>query len=880
MNVTTDFLKQSLKQHFGYDSFRNGQEEVIQSVLNGNDSLVVMPTGGGKSLCFQLPALLVEGTVLVVSPLIALMKDQVDALMRAGIPSTFINSSITFDENSRRLESASRGEYRLMYIAPERLESQRFIDTLASINISLFAVDEAHCISEWGHDFRPAYMNIIKALDKIQRVPIIALTATATPDVQEDIVHSLKMQNIKRFIRGFDRPNLSYKTFHCTDKPSYITKHLKSSVIGSTIIYCGTRKRVEEFADYLNNSGVKALPYHAGMDDSSRKSVQEKFINGKNTVIIATNAFGMGIDKPNVRNVFHCDLTSSLEAYYQEAGRAGRDGEPADCILLYEPSDRRLQEFFIKTSFPPIKDIEQIYETIYDAAQIKLGEKSLKPLALDEYQIAKLAYLPVYEVNSVLSLLEKNKIIKLANNQGSASLHIKVPRDRIVDYFKNTNKENRKVLEAILRSVASEAFYKEVQFDYSSLLIKYNINADDFLNAVQSFIFAGLINFVPAGVPNGITFILERMPFKNVPIDFNAFYRRKKYAIHKLDIVEEYVKTDECKRNFILKYFQEEDIQGSCGKCGSCTSTKTPNKKLDKSQKQEYLHQSILAAAAELNGKFGKRILGYFLKGSKSIKITRFNLQDAEHYACCDEFQTYEIETAIERAIDSGELFRDKENYLTIKITNLGLNKLNIKPQVYKINRSLIESNYDPELYKILSTFRSSISNAVGISESSLLDDKLLQQICREKPVSIADLSEFEGISPILVKSYGNSFIELIKHCISKKNENKIKKFELSETNNTTYQLIQSGLSMVETAEKRNLTIGTIASHLQEAVEAGYDLDRDKFCSNELYDKIKELLKNKPNQRLAEIRELLDSEIGYPLLRVAVALARRELGII
>lgn len=343
--------RQILQKFYGYEDFRPGQKKVVESLLNRNDTVAIMPTGAGKSICFQIPALLFEGVTLVISPLISLMKDQVDSLRQLGIASVYINSSVSKAQLYKDLQDISAGFYKIIYIAPERLTSEYLPDSFKNLNISMVAVDEAHCLSQWGHDFRPSYRNILNFTNSLRIKPIIsAFTATATPEVKTDIINLLGLKQPNVFVTGFDRPNLYFSVLRGEVKDKFVIDYVKKHQDEAGIIYVGTRKDVDALQVLLEIKGIKAGRYHAGMTDEERNQMQEDFLYDNLSVMVATNAFGMGIDKPNVRYVIHYNMPKNMEAYYQEAGRAGRDGLSGNCILLYSPQDTQLQKFLISKS--------------------------------------------------------------------------------------------------------------------------------------------------------------------------------------------------------------------------------------------------------------------------------------------------------------------------------------------------------------------------------------------------------------------------------------------------------------------------------------------------------------------------------------------------
>jgi ATP-dependent DNA helicase RecQ len=559
----------ALKEHFAYPAFRPGQEAAVESVLAGKDTLVVLPTGGGKSLCYQVPALMLPKLTVVISPLISLMKDQVDALTARGLPATFVNSTLTSSQVSDRLARAIRGDIKLLYVAPERFDFGSTAERLRDAGVSLLAVDEAHCISEWGHDFRPSYLRIATVREKLGWPPTVALTATATPHVRTDIVAQLKLDSPTTIITGFDRKNLSYHvlpTKNDGEKDDALI-HLLRMNEGLAVVYASTRKAVERIATLLDRARIPAAAYHAGLDDARRRDVQDAFMTEKVRAIVATNAFGMGIDKANVRLVLHYAMPGTLEAYYQEAGRAGRDGKQATCYLLHAFPDRFTHEFFIKGAYPERALVEEVYEVLRRNCD-RTGSVDLSP---DDVATRMKTKASGRDVESALRILTQAGAYSVTPETGARVLvRLLATPGRIKRELGENNALELGLLRAMWR-VAGESLNDGAPIDLDGLPPGFGggSGAMPILDALRDRQF---VEWKRLG--GGAALAKPGKPLTAFSIDWATIDRRRRADLQKLDAMQQYAYSKGCRRGFVLRYFGDPAARSSCGGCDNCLGTR------------------------------------------------------------------------------------------------------------------------------------------------------------------------------------------------------------------------------------------------------------------------------------------------------------------
>lgn len=563
----TDYRK-ILKQYWGYDNFRGIQEDIIRSIGEGRDTLGLMPTGGGKSITFQVPALAQEGLCLVITPLIALMKDQVRNLRERGIKATAIYSGMTREEIVIALENCIFGNYKFLYVSPERLDTEIFQIKLRSMHVSLITVDESHCISQWGYDFRPAYLKIADIRQLLPGVPVIALTATATPEVVSDIQQRLQFRQENVFRMSFERKNLAYVVRHTEDKESELL-HILQHVDGSGIVYTRNRKKTKEISQFLNRNHITATFYHAGLNDETKDSRQKAWLKGESRVMVATNAFGMGIDKPDVRVVIHADVPDSPEAYFQEAGRAGRDGMKAYAVLLFCARDKITLKQRVSDTFPEKSYIRKIYEDINFYYQMAMGDGRGCTFAfnIDEF-CRNFKHFPV-QTDSALKILTRAGYLEYTDEQDNASRIMFTITKEELYRIREQSEDTEKLLRILLRSYTG-LFTDYAYISEDNLSTRSGLSKQQIYETLLSLSRQHILHYIPAKKTPYIIYTRERQETERVYLSKEVYEDRKESYVQRINAMIEYAESENrCRSRMLLRYFGEKN-EHNCGQCDVC----------------------------------------------------------------------------------------------------------------------------------------------------------------------------------------------------------------------------------------------------------------------------------------------------------------------
>ncbi len=793
-----------LRNTFGFEAFRDGQERALAAVEGGRDCLVVMPTGSGKSLCYQVPALVLPGVTLVVSPLIALMKDQVDALGLRGVPVTCINSSIPLDEQWERLDAMRQGVFKLVYVAPERFRNRGFRRALADVDVSLLAIDEAHCISQWGHDFRPDYRRLREVRALLSDVPAIALTATATVEVREDIVRELDMDDPVSVVTGFDRPNLAYhvtKTSSDAQKQArlveLVTRQFALREGGEPpagIIYTGTRRQTEEVAGFLSDlalpgtddiDGPWCRPYHAGLDADVRREVQEDFMEGRLPCVAATNAFGMGVDKADIRFVAHYALPGSIEAYYQEVGRAGRDGDPARCELLFSEGDRRLQEFFIEGANPSRQLIEAVHHFLWTIGENPIF-RSLNDL---EEVMSALELLPEklnpMAFRSALSILERAGALERLDHYDNLAEIAPAPES---DWLANPYPRRAPVKHAVfesLREVFARAEGDAASFHLEGWAAQLGLSIESLRQGLAHLSRDGLVRYTPPFRGRAIRLPETRQALAEIGVDFAALHARRLRDEQRLQQMLSLARARECRRNRILRHFGEEIPSATCGTCdqclaheGSVTRHVTPR---ELTANETVIVRKILAGVARAKGRCGRGRIVQMLVGSSAQPVTELGFQHLSTWGILRGMPRTTIRELMDKLEEEGCLRQVGDRFPILRLTDRGRRVMleeeavrlslpepaRVAPSRSDASRcdssnaadSADDGAWDEELFQRLRHLRRGIADELGVPAFRVFGDRSLRAMAREKPCEPDSFRRIPGVGERTFERFGDAFL-------------------------------------------------------------------------------------------------------------------------
>lgn len=577
MSLPTDILK----KYWGYTSFRNVQEQVVQSVLSGKDTLALMPTGGGKSVCYQVPALASEGICIVISPLIALMKDQSEQLNARGIKAMTINAQMTRRQIDIALDNCIYGDYKFLLVSPERVQTDIFRKRLEKMVVNLIAVDEAHCISEWGYDFRPAYLKIAELREIKPDVPVLALTASATARVKEDIVSKLDLRDAHIISGSFERKNLAYSVWKEGDKRSLLIE-LLNAADGSGVIYVNTRRSTKELASFLSHHGFSAGYYHGGMAHDKRSEVQDQWIENRLRIIVATNAFGMGIDKPDVKQVIHWNIPGSIEAYYQEAGRAGRDGDSAEAVVIYDPTDVDDARKSAMLAFPPLNEIKDIYQHLANYHQIPIGGEPGTSFPFNIKDFCERYKLHALTVYNALRILETEGYLLLSQGlRRSSQVRILVDHSELKRI--SLSHDLQQMMEILLRSYGS-LFDNFTSIKEESLAQAMSCSTSAVQEKLMKLHDLNILEFVPRTDQPVVTYIRERVSPSDFHLGKESYHQRKVVRMEKLESILHYLENKDICRAKQLTQYLDQPVEEDCGICDVCTKASITIQKSDKEE--------------------------------------------------------------------------------------------------------------------------------------------------------------------------------------------------------------------------------------------------------------------------------------------------------
>ena len=761
----------ALKQFFGFDDFLDNQQEIVEKIVQGRELCVIMPTGAGKSLCYQLPILMRPGYGIIVSPLISLMKDQVDALNEKGIPAAYINSTVPFPEQRQTLDATAMGQIKLLYVAPERFSTDFFCNFLLPHPPAIMVVDEAHCISQWGHDFRPTYRRLGEVAERFRIPQLCAFTATATPHVREDIRTQLHKPDMEMVVAGFKRPNLAFSMTECNtdrEKLNFVKKALKKNV--PTIIYTATRKTVEQL-----NSELGIRGYHAGMSDEERSDAQDYFMNDPCPVLAATNAFGMGIDRPDVRQVIHFNLPGSLEAYYQEAGRAGRDGEASECILLFSYRDKFVQEFLIDMSNPTADIVQNLYQEV--CRRFKEENTTSLEVTLSELVPFVEGAKSETQLSAAMGILEKAQLIERGyrrNSQGVLTFHGDLQELRLINQMANTQRS--RFISRCIQVYGSELL-KGVSCSIDDLSQVVNLNADQIKRVLSALSKECLHWKTPF---SGRSTELLHPEISEPELDEDAIEAKRQFEMERLEDVLNYARTRQCRQRFLIHYFGEDAGDWSCSSCDMCNDTPLIAKRDANTVETAVVH-CILCAVQEFNGRLGSGKISQILAGGRSAELSSRGLNRSPWFGKLKTLKQNGIMQYI-KALEADDcLMRDdRSGYPCLRLTGKGFRvisgeepvRLNLPEeqtlQVLPTQKPFTKHNAPAKtefdsLHSLLRELRQRLAHDRGVQLYQIFGNATLDELASKRPLTIEEAMTINGIGKVKAQTILPVFLEAIR---------------------------------------------------------------------------------------------------------------------
>jgi len=857
--------KEILNKFFGFSEFRPAQEEIINSIIMGESVLTVLPTGGGKSICYQIPALISANFSIVVSPLIALMKDQVDSLNSKKNISAFINSSLDSRTTEKVMCDLASGKIKILYVSPEKLSNKNFAEKIKSLSPNYLFVDEAHCISEWGHNFRPSYRKIKEFIEFTGIKNVSAFTATATEDVRKDIIKQLGFTNPKVFVRGFERANFHLNVFTTAHKKEKAVELLKGKN-ESAIIYTSTRKLAEEVANFLRTNRIDAVYYHAGLTPELRRIIQDDFLSGRVKTIVATNAFGMGIDKSDIRTIIHYNLPGSIENYYQEIGRAGRDGKESNIFLLYDEKDKLIQDYFISASNPSRKQIEDVYDMVGDSVNAGLGTIPSRDIPLDANIFSLLGKKEITHglIDSSLRVLEESGYIKIKSDFDSKHFgQFLLDPNRLNAYVKNfTDNEMKDLILILAREYGSRIFNSPAQLNVNKLADVLELSTNEIIGQLKRIAAAGIFKYEEPLLVPSVTLLKPRVFAKELNLDIKHISMVAEHSRMKLEKMIGYVFTDICRSKYILEYFGESDENYKCRKCDRCTGkTETGKSSL------HYLEEIILQTIHEAKLPIKKKNLIEIITGKTDLaSLKRFST-----FGSCVHFHKDEIENSI------SNLKRTKLLIISKNVLSLSKNGTEIFTIVEEeVSPQHANLDYENELilFNQLRQIRKEAADKFNQLANIICTDEILRTIAKEKPTNYTDMLNIKGFTRTMFNKVGEDFLNTIKDFIRSTEMNeKVSKKKLPDNIAFILELIQKKYSLADISTLTKLPEAIVSTQIEVLIEAVPELEIDfLFDKNELnaiYKKIDDGIFD-----LKELRNALNGSISYAKLRIAAAKKR------